>query len=203
MPGAPRRRSASSTWKRWSLQRPGRLAPVGSAPRAWRRRTVLGVAVGAGAQALAGRAGAQAPPGLRLALPEAPSTLDPQRAFAPVDRAIVRQLFEPLFRFGTGPEPEPGAAAEAQSNDDASQWTFTLRPDVRWPGGELLSAAGFVRGWERLLSPAVPDDLFTAFRPVRAAGLFRAGLTDLTTLGLQAAGPLELAVELDGPGAHF
>jgi oligopeptide transport system substrate-binding protein len=164
----------------------------------------LGAAGALGATA-AGRAGAQplAPPLLRLVLPHDPSTLDPQRAVAPVDRAVARQLWEPLFRFGAGPEPLPAGAQDARPDADAAVWQIRLRPELSWPDGTSLQAADFVRGWQRLMDRAVPDELFAPFRTVRAAGLVRTALAGPEALDFRAVAPDTIEVGLDGPGAHF
>jgi ABC-type oligopeptide transport system substrate-binding subunit len=138
-----------------------------------------------------------------VALPGAPSTLDPILALTPVDRFVVRQLWDPLFRFGPQPEPEPAAASGAEPDAEGRRWTFTLRPGLRWPGGGPIEAQDFARGWQRALSPTVPDELFAAFRPIVGAGVYRAGLVEGAVLGLRAPSPGRLQVELEGPGAHF
>lgn len=176
--------------------------------RSWRRRELLrlGAAAGALGGPPAARVGAQGrsrPAVLRVALPDAPSTLDPQRAIAPVDRAVVRQLWEPLFRFATGPEPLPAGAVEASPDADAVVWRIRLRPELTWPDGSPLGAPDFVRGWQRLMDREVPDEIFAAFRPVRAAGLVRTGLAGPEALDFRVVAPDTIEAALDGPGAHF
>ncbi len=140
---------------------------------------------------------------LRVILPEAPGTLDPQRAFSAADRAVARQLFEPLLRFGAGPQPEPGAAEGATPNEDATRWHFSLRPGLAWSDGRPLDAADFVRGWLRVLSRDVPDELFLSFRPIFGAGVYRFGLVDAETVGVRAPNPRTVEVRTDGPAAHL
>ncbi|MGH2367542.1 MAG: peptide ABC transporter substrate-binding protein, partial [Chloroflexota bacterium] len=140
---------------------------------------------------------------LRVALPHAPTTLDPQRAFTPADRALARQLYEPLLRFGPEPEPEPAAALGAVPNEDATEWTFALRPDLRWADGTPLRAEDYVRGWLRVLSRDVPDDLFALFRPIRAAGVYRFDFVDAEAVGLSAPDPSTLVVQTESSAAHF
>ena len=175
------------------------------------RRGALGHGVALAATGAVGRrarGAAPAPPRatalqLRVVFPEVPSTLDPQRALIPADRALTRQLFEPLLRFGPDAEPQPAAAVGAVAGEGAERWIFTLRPGQRWSGGASLEAEDFVRGWLRVCSREVPDEVFANFRPIRAAGLFRVGLVDAGAVGLRATAPLTFEVELGAPAAHL
>jgi ABC-type oligopeptide transport system substrate-binding subunit len=54
-----------------------------------------------------------------------------------------------------------------------------------------------------MLSPEVPDDLFASFRPVQAAGIFRAGLVDAEGVGLHAPAPDTLEITLGEAGAQL
>ncbi len=81
-----------------------------------------------------------------------PQTFDPAFAAAPPDTDAVRALFEGLTDY----DPKtlsavPGVATRWESTPDNKTWTFYLREDARWSNGEKVTAADFVRSWERTL----------------------------------------------------
>lgn len=51
-------------------------------------------------------------------------------------------IYEPLLRFKYGTtETEPALATSYEANADASQYTFHLRPDVKWSDGSAFTSA--------------------------------------------------------------
>jgi len=81
-----------------------------------------------------------------------PQTFDPAFAAAPPDTDAVRALFEGLTDYDPRTlDPVPGVATRWESSADARVWTFYLREDAKWSNGERVTAADFVRSWERTL----------------------------------------------------
>jgi oligopeptide transport system substrate-binding protein len=81
-----------------------------------------------------------------------PQVFDPAFAAAPPDTDVVRALFEGLTDYDPRTlKPTPGVAERWESSEDARVWTFYLRDDARWSTGEPVTAADFVRSWERTL----------------------------------------------------
>ena len=81
-----------------------------------------------------------------------PQTFDPAFAAAPPDTDAVRALFEGLTDYDPRTlDPIPGVATRWESSADARVWTFYLREDAKWSNGERVTAADFVRSWERTL----------------------------------------------------
>ncbi|HEV2837004.1 MAG TPA: peptide ABC transporter substrate-binding protein [Pyrinomonadaceae bacterium] len=81
-----------------------------------------------------------------------PQTFDPAFAAAPPDTDAVRALFEGLTDY----DPQtlaavPGVATRWESSHDGRVWTFYLRDNARWSNGEKVTAADFVRSWQRTL----------------------------------------------------
>ena len=81
-----------------------------------------------------------------------PQTFDPAFAAAPPDTDAVRALFEGLTDYDPRTlAPIPAVATRWESSDDGRIWTFYLRDNARWSNGEKVTAADFVRSWERTL----------------------------------------------------
>ena len=81
-----------------------------------------------------------------------PQTFDPAFAAAPPDTDAVRALFEGLTDFD--PQtlvPVPAVAKRWESSQDNRVWIFYLREDAKWSNGENVTAADFVRSWQRTL----------------------------------------------------
>jgi len=102
---------------------------------------------------------------LRVNLAAAPVSLDPARVQYPQERAVLRQLGEPLLRPLPGLSGVEGAAAERyEVSADRLTYTFHLRA-ARYRDGLPVRAADFVYAWRRLLDPRVASpsaDLFAA-----------------------------------------
>ncbi len=97
---------------------------------------------------------------LRVALPVAPSTLDPAMVKTDTERIVVSHLYENLMKLTS--DGEGGATVsngvargyQCEDNLDGTQtYTFSLRSDVRWSDGTALTAADFVYAWQRLADP--------------------------------------------------
>lgn len=81
-----------------------------------------------------------------------PQTFDPAFAAAAPDTDVVRALFEGLTEYDPKTlAPVPAVASRWESSSDSRQWTFYLRDDAKWSNGEKVTAADFVRSWERTL----------------------------------------------------
>lgn len=81
-----------------------------------------------------------------------PQTFDPAFAAAPPDTDAVRALFEGLTDYDPQTlAPIPAVATRWESSHDGRVWTFYLRDNARWSNGEKVTAADFVRSWQRTL----------------------------------------------------
>ena len=85
-----------------------------------------------------------------------PKTLDPGLVSGVPERDIVNALFEGLVIIDPDDPANvlPGVAESWDMSEDATTWTFHLRGDARWSNGDPVTAADFVYGWRRALTPA-------------------------------------------------
>lgn len=79
-------------------------------------------------------------------------SLDPA---SPVEFTFVSSmLYDRLVGLAEDGSPEPSLATEWTANEDATEWTFTLRDDVTFHDGQAMTSADVVYTFEHLLDPA-------------------------------------------------
>ncbi|MBI1257799.1 MAG: hypothetical protein GC204_10045 [Chloroflexi bacterium] len=81
------------------------------------------------------------------------ATIDPSDRTDYSIAAIMRQIYDRLFRFEGGwPQPvEPGLAQTWSASDDASVWTFTITDKAKFHDGSPLTSADVVYSYQRTL----------------------------------------------------
>lgn len=143
--------------------------PSGGATQArptvgWSRHRLLGQAAAAGLVAPAARMLGVTPSGvaaaqadgstLTIAMNGSPSDLDPHSAYDYRSGIVVRGPYETLIALKEDKTDEyVGVIAEAwEANDDASVWTFKIRPGVTFHDGSPCDAEAVRLSFERLLT---------------------------------------------------
>jgi peptide/nickel transport system substrate-binding protein len=76
---------------------------------------------------------------VKLGLPGAPPSLDPTKSFSANDLPVTGNIYESLLRYDG--ELQPWLAHRYTANADATQWSFTLRADIKFHDGTTLDAA--------------------------------------------------------------
>ncbi|MEW5771967.1 MAG: ABC transporter substrate-binding protein [Thermodesulfobacteriota bacterium] len=85
------------------------------------------------------------------------TTLDPARVVDADSIQVVRAVFEGLVRLRDGGlDVEPCLAESWEADPAALQWTFTLRPDLRFHDGTPCNAEAVVFSFLRIMDPAHP-----------------------------------------------
>ena len=87
------------------------------------------------------------------AAPFAIADLDPSSAFSS-ENILLQNVYETLTRFnppGSDDLVSPLLAESWESNDDATEWTFTLRSDVTFHDGTPLTADAVVASLQRTI----------------------------------------------------
>jgi oligopeptide transport system substrate-binding protein len=148
---------------------------------------------GANAPALAGGT-------LRRASGVEPETLDMQKTAGIPERLIALDLFEGLTAYGADGSVGPGIATSWDVSADGRSWVFHLRPGAQWSNGDPLTAEDFLYSLRRLVDPATASPNASAMAMIVGAEEILAGKeTDLTRLGVRAADPLTLVIDLREP----
>jgi peptide/nickel transport system substrate-binding protein len=92
-----------------------------------------------------------------VARPADASSLDPARPSDNESSEVISQLYDTLVRYRPGTtEIEPGLAVAWEVDPAGRQWTFRLRPGVRFHDGTPLDAAAVVFSFERQRDPQHP-----------------------------------------------
>ena len=117
---------------------------------------------------------------------DATSGLDPVNMLDLGTYAVVSQSFEYLVGLGDdGNIAKTALATDWMSNDDASQWTFTLREGVTWQDGSPFTSADVVATIDRMV--------------VQGAGL--AGI--VSEGATEAPDDLTVVINLDSPNGNL
>lgn len=115
---------------------------------------------------------------LTVAGPYPTETLDPHATGGAGTNVIAVQIYSRLVKASSDGELVPDLATEWSANDDASEWTFTLRDDAEYSDGTPVTSAEVAASFNRFLSLkgplagaftnvaiATPDDLTVVFTP--------------------------------------
>jgi ABC-type oligopeptide transport system substrate-binding subunit len=103
----------------------------------------------------------------------------------------------------------PDWAEAFSSNDDASVWTFNIRPDnIGWTNGtetRPVTAQDFVFSWERQLNPANAAAYAGFLFDIKNAEAYNLGEEGIAAedLGMRALDDWTLEVEMQGPRSYF
>lgn len=89
---------------------------------------------------------------LNLLISDAFSTIDPQYLSLNSDKAMARQIYEPLYWIGADGEEIPMLATDYTISDDQLTWTFTLRDGVTFHNGDPLRASDVVYSYNRCMA---------------------------------------------------
>jgi len=120
-----------------------------------------------------------------------PHALDPYRSSYLFEQIIESDLYEGLVVFAPDGGVTGGAAARWDVSADGKVLTFHLRPGLRWSNGDPLTAAGFVRGYRRLVDPATHSPNASLAAPIRDV---EAPSADVVRITLVAATPYFLSL---------
>ncbi|MBI4339824.1 MAG: ABC transporter substrate-binding protein [Chloroflexi bacterium] len=90
---------------------------------------------------------------LRVALPVNTNTLDPALSLSTTDVVTTLQLYDNLVLIQPDNTVRPMLAESWTYNQDLTQWTFQLRPNVKFHSGKTLDAGDVVFTMKRLLDP--------------------------------------------------
>ena len=85
--------------------------------------------------------------------PGLPDVVDPQKSSFVNEIDILQLVYEGLTRLDTNQETVPAAAESWEYNEDATQITFQLRPDLKYSDGSPLTAENFRYAIQRNRDP--------------------------------------------------
>jgi oligopeptide transport system substrate-binding protein len=125
---------------------------------AWNWLPALAIALALMAPALTGLAAQDDGNVLRIHHLVYPDVVDPQKSSYVNEIDILALAYEGLTRIDTNQETVPGAAESWEYNEDATQITFHLRPDLTYSDGSPLTAENFRYAVERTCDPVTAGE---------------------------------------------
>jgi oligopeptide transport system substrate-binding protein len=130
-----------------------------------------------------------------------PQDLDPQTVSGVPEHKLIMALFEGLLAENPRDlSPEPGVAERWEVSADGLAYTFHLRADARWSDGTPLTAATFVRSYQRMLTPALAAEYAYLLHFIKNARAYNEGkLADFAAVGVTAVDDRTLRITLETP----
>ncbi len=137
----------------------------------------------------------------------APEHIDPALNVELDTYQVVNALYDGLTEFDYSDPDNPelkGQVAESfEPNDDATEWTFTIREGLTFSDGEEVLPSSFVRAWERATDPDFAGDYSYLFNFIEGGEEKLAGEAD-TISGVTADDDaMTLTVRMAAPYANF
>lgn len=134
-----------------------------------------------------------------------PADLDPHLASILSDQIIVNALFEGLTLLDEKTtQPLPAAAEGWSTTPDGLEWTFRLRPGLKWSNGDPLTADDFIQAWRRALLPVMAAENAGYLFALRNAEAFNAKkVTDFSAVGCRAPDARTLVLTLERPTPYL
>jgi oligopeptide transport system substrate-binding protein len=148
-----------------------------------------------------------------------PDVVDPQKSSFVNEIDILQLVYEGLTRLDTNQETVPAAAESWEYNEDATQITFKLRPDLKYSDGSPLTAENFRYAIQRNCDPNVAGEYQSIlFEIVGCADFAEIGTDDegnaveftpeqyeeaRTGLGVTAVDDQTLEVNMTNPAPYF
>lgn len=140
---------------------------------------------------------------LRVAVPGQPAVLDTNKAYDAIAGFMLMQMHEGLTFHSAELVPQPGLAESWAFNDEFTEITFTLRPDLKWSDGEPLEASDFEYSWKRLLDPETAAEYAYFLYDVDGAEEYNSGEAGVDGVGIEAVDARTLRVKLRRPAPFF
>ena len=132
------------------------------------RRSIL--TAGAMAATFPGMVFSQVPPRrggtLRISVDQAPNVLHPLLTRVNPEYMLSELLYSSLSRLGTDMTPQPDLAESWTPNADVKEWTFNLRPNLRFHDGSPCTAKDVVASFKAILDPKTASAARTNVGPI-------------------------------------
>jgi ABC-type oligopeptide transport system substrate-binding subunit len=116
----------------------------------------------------------------------------------------VGQIWSGLTTYDQDFNLVPDWAETWESNEDASQWTFHIRPDNKgFSNGDPVNAETFVYSWQRMMKQETKNPYASILFDVKGAQEINVDNADPGTLGAKALDEWTLQVDMVGPRGLF
>ena len=116
----------------------------------------------------------------------------------------VAQIWMGLSTYDVDFNPIPGWAESWEPNDDATMWTYHIRPDNEgFSNGDPVTAETFAYSWRRMLMPETNAPYASILFDIANAEDINLNGADPETLGVRAVDDWTLEVDMVGPRGIF
>src|SRR5690606_5697428 len=122
---------------------------------------------------------------LTIGLATEPVSLDPAKGLFSAEQWVLMNIYDTLTRVDQAGELHPGLATGWEVNDDATEFTFTLRSDVTFHDGTPFNAQAVKAYFDRIAEAGDPVAIATSV----LSGYVEAEAVDDTTLVVRFADP--------------
>lgn len=139
---------------------------------------------------------------LRLAIQNAPTSLDPRIGGDEHSRLFVKLLFEGLLRIEHDGSISLAIAEAVEISENKKCYSFKLRRSF-WSNGDLLIAYDFEYAWKKILSLDFKTQFSALFFPIKHAKNAKQGLISIDQVGIKAIDQSTLVIELEHPTPYF
>lgn len=139
---------------------------------------------------------------LRIAVEQAPASLDPAAATGNLSCLVINLLYDGLMRTGPDGEPVPALAKEINVSEDYKTYIFTLK-DTKWSNGDPVTASHFIYAWKRAILATAGTEYAETLEAIRNTRDIRLGLLPIDEIGLYAPDTHTLVVALEHPAPYF
>ncbi len=107
-----------------------------------------------------------------------PDIIDPQKSSFMAEIAHLIMMYQGLTAFDSEGNVIPGAAERWEMNDDATEWTFYIRENLKYSDGSLLNAKRFEYAILRNINPETAGEYGYITDEINGAEAWRYGETD-------------------------
>ncbi len=128
-----------------------------------------------------------------------PESLEPNQSGVKSEQTIMLDLFEGLTSYGADGKIIPGAAQSWKVSADGRNWTFRLRPGLRWSDGSPQLASDWVYALRRMFTPATALPRASRMFILRRSREILAGRVPPGALGVSAPDTVTVRLELENP----
>lgn len=140
---------------------------------------------------------------IRLGLTE-PKSMDPGVSTGYDELGIFFNIFDGLTGIDMATGDVVARCADSWDiNEDATEYTFHLNPNLKWSNGEPITAADFAYSWKRVLDPLTLSLYTPAMHVIKNAMAIDAGEMEFGELAVFAEDDLTLRVEMEASCPFF
>jgi ABC-type transport system substrate-binding protein len=120
-------------------------------------------------------------------------TLDPALASDPISISVASLVYGGLVRLDSKLKVRPDGAQRWTISPDGRSYTFYLRPNLRFPDGNRVTASDFAASLQRAMGP----------EGASGTAPFYLSLIDHGTNAIRVVNPTTLRISIAHPAAHF